>query len=356
MKKFGLGFLVLTVALALALPGICEVKTYTVNKVKSTAPKIDGNFTEEEWAGSVWTGEFYGLDNGANTILAGQKTDLKYQWRALWDDEYFYFLLTADLEYLNPNGKVWLDGSEQDLTDLTQVMAADDTGYAGWNTGQCIDFEIFVTPNWTDAIGNDVDTNPPNYQICYFPVKEGLDPDGNKVPSNFGVRGLEGPPFFFSGLTGAADKLPATAPGWNPIADTAAAQAVSVKPFMLAAQPHEVAGAKVGTDVVAKPVLEIAFPYSQFGLPALVADPPPIMEDFPPDWIFYLMKKDANGKYVKAGDKWLINVAAYTDGVVSATGLTLITWNLMDAGGFHMWPKGIMTFATPVGINDWMLN
>ena len=86
--------------------------------------------------------------------------------------------------------------------------------------------------------------------------------------------------------------------GWNPISDSTVAQQKGVKIFQLAAQPHEIAGAKIGTAVVAQPVLEIAFPFAQFGAVAMLdsnTGESPLPEDFPIEGDYMNMKKDAQG-------------------------------------------------------------
>ena len=372
---------------ALVLPALCQdVKEYTVNKVKGTPPTIDGNFTEDEWAGSTWTDEFYGLDLDPNAAeFKGARVDsvVNYKWRALWDEDYLYLLLTCDLKYLNPNGQIWTVDGEVDLTDPTQILTVDDMGYAGWGSGTNLDFEAFILPNWTEDLGNDTTLNPACYQLCYFPLKAGIDPStGEKTPSNLGVRGKSGPPFFYSGYSGLASQRPGTlvvtedpaatfTVDWQPITDPAIAQQKAVKPLAFACLSHDVAGAKLGTDVVAKPVFEIAFPFSEFSLASSIVtingtDPntgDPVTEqrsttidETAPEGLYMFVQKDAQGHYVKAGNKWLLNICAYTDGVIFAdNSLAYITWNQMVPGGFHNWPKGILTFAAPVNVGEWMM-
>jgi len=388
-------FVSLVAVALLTLPALCQdVKTYTVNKVSGSPPTIDGSYTENEWAGSTWTDEFYGLDLDPNAAeFKGARVDsvVKIQWRALWDEDYLYLLITEDAKYLNPNGQVWdvNTGAEIDLSDQTQILTADDVGYAGWGAGTNIDFEAFLVTNWTADLGNAENPasstgGPANYQVCYFPIKAGKNAAGDPTPSNFGTRGASGPPFFYSGYTGdstmrpgalvVADDPTTTTVGvdWQPITDSTVAQQKGVKPFLLAAQPHEVAGAKLGTDVVAKPVLEMAFPFSQFtsigcNVTLTTTNPDtgdvttvkrnPTDAENPPDGAYALLKKDAQGHWVKAGAQWLINICAYTDGITSANdGVSYITWNQLNTGGFHNWPRGIMTFAAPVSVGEWMLH
>ena len=75
------------------LPVFCQAppKEYEVNKVSGSPPVIDGEYTEEEWAGSTWTGDFYGLRHSAcQAQYQGAIVDINWRWRALWDDDYFY--------------------------------------------------------------------------------------------------------------------------------------------------------------------------------------------------------------------------------------------------------------------------
>jgi len=327
------------------MPGFCQlapVREYTVNKVKATPPKIDGEWSEDEWAGSEWTGKFYGLRYpDVPTDFWGQVADINIRWRALWDDDYLYVLIVSDFKYLNPNGWTYAG-------DMVAVLEADDTGYAGWGIGTCVDFEMFIEPNWKEGDGaNDMETNSPAYQLCYFPIKE----DDQWAPSNFGVRGAEGPPYFYTGNAGGPARI---AGAWNPITDPAEAKLAGVKPLQLAALPHEIPGAVEGKDVVAVPALEVALPYSQFGLAAL----PDVaaIEDVDEMALNLIMVPDAAGKYVKPGDEWLFNVCAYTDNATAATGLSLITWNDMGEGGFHNYPRGILKFAEAVRVSEWMVH
>ncbi|MBN2326043.1 MAG: hypothetical protein JXR73_02740 [Candidatus Omnitrophica bacterium] len=324
-----------------------SVREYTCNKVTGDPPVIDGEYTEEEWAGSEWTGDFYPLRHSANpTSMWGNVIDEKWQWRALWDDEYLYFLVSAELKYINKNGWTWAG-------DIIAPLEADDTGYAGWGVGTNLDFEIFLTPQWDEeltAFPNEAGANPPGYQCCYFPLLEDVEGDVEYAPSNFGIRNTtEGPPFFHTGTVGSQ-----SIGGWNPIYDPAEAEAAGVKPFILAALPHLIEGAVEGEEVVGIPVLEIAFPFSQFSFPALtdvevIEDVDIIMENM-------IMIPDENGKYIADGDEWLVNVAGYTDGAVAESGLGLISWNDMGDGGFHNAPRGILRFTGAVNVSSWMLH
>lgn len=347
MKKLYLFGLI--ACLVVSAYGANEVREYTCNKVQGTAPVIDGNFTEDEWAGSEWTGDFHGLRNSGNAAeWQGTVIEEKWQWRALWDDDYLYLLMTADLYYINKNGWTWAGGM-----GATEPLAADDTGYAGWGFGTNLDFEFFLSPNWSDELTgypNEVGNNPPGYQLCYFPLLE--DSEGSTVygESNFGIRNqVEGPPYFHTGTVGTA-----SLGAWNPIYDSAGATAAGVKPFILAAQPHLIDGAVEGTDIVGTPVLEVAIPYSQLSLVA-VTDYTSI-DDIDVLLVDLIMTPDANGKYVEAGDVWLVNVCGYDDGVIAEKkGLGYLTWNDMGDGGFHNAPRGKLNFAGGTAVSNWML-
>ena len=96
----------------ITLPVFCQAppKEYEVNKVSVSPPVIDGEYSDEEWAGSEWAGDFYGLRHSANQAqYQGEIVDINWRWRALWDDDYFYVLIVADLNYLNPNGMTYPD-------------------------------------------------------------------------------------------------------------------------------------------------------------------------------------------------------------------------------------------------------
>ncbi|RJP27270.1 MAG: hypothetical protein C4527_13530 [Candidatus Omnitrophota bacterium] len=336
----------LVVAVGPVFAQLAPVKQYECHKVAGAPPVIDGNYTEAEWAGSQWTGDFYGLRHSANNAsYRGKVVDEQWRWRALWDDDCFYFLIEAGLRYLNPNGVLYSG-------DLVNPLTADDTGFAGWGTGRNVDFEVFIEPDWQEGDGfNDMEGNSPAYQLCYFPLKEDRTGDTIWAQSNFGIRGAEGPPFFNTGNVGGTYRLPG---GWNPICDAAQAAAAGVKPFLLAAQPHF---APAGSQFEAFPVLEIAFPYSQFGFAALPdLDSMDQLDMFQENLI--MLPDKAGGKYVLEGDEWLINITGYVDNVIALQGLTLITWNDMGEGGFHNYPRGIMKMVGPgavVGISDWMM-
>ncbi len=346
--RFTLLMLVFSV---MVLPGqaqdLAPVKEYEAPRVSGDPPVIDGEYTEEEWGAAPWTGEFYGLRHSANSAsYQGEPVDEEWRWRAMWDDEYLYFLFEAGLRYLNPNGVLYSG-------ELVDPLEADDTGFAGWGTGQNVDFEVFIEPDWQEGDGfNDMEGNSPAYQLCYFPLKADVDESGNEwAPSNFGVRGAEGPPFFNTGNVGGDFRLSG---GWDPIYDEAEAESLGVEPFLLAAQPHEVEDAVVGEDIVAYPVLEIGFPYSQFGFAALPEYDSMDQIDIFQENLIMLPDKDG-GKYVLEGDEWLINVAGYTDNVISEQGLQLITWNDMGEGGFHNYPRGILRLVEGVSVSDWMV-
>ncbi len=370
-----------------------EIRTYTVNKVRGVSPTIDGNFSEAEWAGSEWTDEFVGTRHDWNyEEFWSAKVDTNYRWRALWDEEYLYVVMTGDLKYVNSNGMYWDPNAGEEVSyDPPFVLLEDDVPNdnsnpdTAWNMGQCIDFELFIVPKWTEDLGNDATLAPAHYHFIYFPLHEWKDASGNVVnPSNFGFRGPSGPPFFSADYAGDSAKYPG-APTWvfppdyadptytvewHPITDPVLAQEKGVKTFLLAALEHAIAGAKLGTDVVAQPVVEVAFPFSQFTLAAswvtfTITNPDTgeqttetrnlTMEEVPYDGMNVILEKDAQGHWVKAGDQWLLNLCAYTDGVTASTGLSLINWNDMVDGGFHNWPKGILTFAVPVPVTEWMM-
>jgi len=340
---------VLFVALAVSYATGQEVREYKCNKVVGTPPVIDGNFTEDEWKGSAWTGDFLGLDHGDNAAAyRGKLADEKWQWRALWDDNYLYVLITAELYYINKNGWVFSG-------DIIAPLEADDTGYAGWGAGTNLDYECFLSPNWDDDLAgypNEAGSNPPAYQLCYFPLLADVEGTTEYAPSNFGVRDkVDGPPFFHTGTMGAANIGP-----WTPIYDQAGATAAGVKPFKLAAQPHLITGANQdGSAVVGTPVLEIAFPYSQFSFPAL--DNVSVIEDVDILLENLIMIPDTNGKWVKPGDVWLFNICGYVDGAVhEKKGLSYISWNPMGPGGFHNAPRGKMIFTSATGMADWMVH
>ncbi|MFB3785297.1 MAG: hypothetical protein ACE15F_02905 [bacterium] len=311
---------------------------------------IDGVATDAEWAGAEWTGDFYGGNFSINTMYLNEqipREDLNWEWRALWGEEYLYFCMRGDFKYLTPNG--WLyDGN------TTTVLEADDTGYAGWGNPGCVDFEFFMEPNWKDGDGvNDSADMSPSYQICWFPLGDDVFNGEVVTPGNFGVRtGAEGPPFFFSGLNSTGAKFPATP--WNPMTDPQEAATAGVKPFLIAAQPNPVAGAQE-PDIVARPLLEVAIPYSQLGFVAMPDLVDYTIDDIPFEGINLIMQKDANGQWVKAGDEWLFNVCGYTDGYTMSIGLQLVEWNLMDGSAFNSAPRGILKFAAGAGVSDWML-
>lgn len=353
MKKFVLSTIALVVVFAFVAPVPSqgqEIREYTLNKAKA-APVIDGVATDAEWAGAEWTGDFYGLDHDSVTVYRDQKIpreDLNWEWRALWDDEYLYICFRADFKSMIANGFTY-DGN------TTAVLEADDVGYAGWGIPGNVDFEFFFEPNWKEGDGvNDSADMSPSYQFCYFPLGDDIFNGQLVTPGNFGVRkGPFGPPYFYSGLTTTGPKFPAS--DWAPLTDAAETTAASAgaKPLQIAAQPNLTG--KEEPEIVAQPLLEIAIPFSQLTfafMPDLVDY---VVEDLPFEGINLIMVKDANGKYAKAGDEWLFNVAGYTDGYTMSTGLALVTWNNMDTGGFHNYPRGILKFAAGAGVSDWML-
>ncbi len=327
-----------------------DVKVYEVNKVIDTPPTIDGEYSEEEWEGSEWTSDFYGLNHSANSAsYQGQSTDLEWRWRALWDDDYLYVLFNANLRYINPNGWVWAEGSG----DLVTPLVEDDVGYAGWGIAENLDFEFFLTPNWVEEevdYLNEAENNPPAYQLCYFPLLPDIEGDVIYADGNYGVREGEGPPFIFSGNIGS-DSMPGD---WDPIFDPDAAEEAGVKPFQLAALPHLVEDAEEGVEIVGSPVLEMAIPFSQLGISSL----PDVetIEDLDAGLQFMIMEPDEDGVYVHPEDIWLFNVAGYTDGPTAGEGLALVTWNEMGEGGFHNAPRGELVFKVSTSIENWMVH
>ena len=202
--------------LGLSLPTFSqEVKVYEVHRVSGAAPTIDGEYTEEEWAGSEWTSGFYGLRHSANApAYQGQPVDINWRWRALWDDEYLYVLFNADLTYINANGWTW--------TGTTDYLAADDTGYAGWGVGSNLDFEFFLTPNWDEEetiLLNEPANNPPDINWLIFPCYRMR----TLIQQFWCADSAEGPPFFHTGNIGAAPYI--IAGDWAPIYDETEAEA-----------------------------------------------------------------------------------------------------------------------------------
>ena len=337
----------------LALPAlsqeVAEVRIYEVNRVVGAPPVVNGEYTEQEWAGSKWTGDFYATRHSFNdAALWGQVIGEKYQWRALYDDNYFYFLMTAEMRYINKNGWVWTG-------DMVDILAADDVGYAGWNNGQCVNFEFFLSPNWPKLVEegwlNEVAQNPPAYHFAYFPLLPDVEGTVELDPGNFGVRGAEGPPYFFTEPSGSQ----AISGGWDPITDPVAANAAGVLPFQLAALPHLIAGAVEGEAVVGIPVLELAIPYTTFSFPSLPGVE--ILDDVVYELQPLILVPDEKGKYVKPGDEWLFNICCYMDGATQEiSGLGLSNWNDMGDGGFHNAPRGILKFMeAPARLDAWMI-
>lgn len=346
-------FSMLTLTLTMSISAQDRIKEYEASKVSGTPPVIDGEFTEEEWAGSVWRSDFTGLRNGAvGTAFQGADANVNWRWRALWDDEYLYFLFEAELLFLNPNGVLW-DGS------LIDPLSSDDTGFAGWGVAQNVDMEVFLEPNW--QAGDEFNSNPPDftenyneegaantYQFIFFPLKEDREGDTVFAPTNFGVRDKqEGPPFLHSGLQGGVGD-------WVPFFDPTEAEANGVEPMLVAALPHEIDGAVAGSEVVARPVLEVGFPFSQFTAASL----PDVIDELDLSVLAenLLLIQNADGTWVNPGDEWLINVCAYTDNVLAETGLSLITWNDNIGGGFNTYPRGILRFVEGTAVDDWSLH
>ncbi len=339
-------FMMIVAAYTALCQEVAEVRIYNVNRVSGDPPVIDGEWTEEEWAGSVWSGDFYGTRHSFNDAsLWGEVLDIGYQWRALWDDDQVYFLITMPMLYINPNGLVWTG-------ELVDPLVADDVGYAGWANGQCLNVEFFVTPNWPvfeDEFGveNAVGGDPPNYHFAYFPLLADIDESGTEwAPSNFGVRGAEGPPFIAT-----SHDLPGD---WAPITDPAAAEEAGVLPFQLAALPHLIEDAVPGEEVVGIPALELAVPYTSLSFEGS----PDVTDifDTPVDMEPLVLLPDDDGNYVKVGDEWLFNWTCYVDGArLETQGLGLANWNDMGEGGFHNAPRGILVFSEAVDVADWMM-
>jgi hypothetical protein len=277
LKNLKISFACLIVSMcfvfSVAAQDVAEIKVYEINKVSGNAPTIDGEWSEEEWAGSTWTGDFYGTRHSFNDAsLWGEVVDIGYQWRALWDDEQVYFLITMPMLYINMNGWVWSG-------DYVGPLEEDDAGYAGWANGQCLNIEFFMSPNWPELYDwgylNEVAQDPPNYHFGFFPLLADAEGDTEYAPSNFGVRGAEGPPFLFTecDLTGS----------WDPIYDPAAAEEAGILPFQMAALPHLIDGAVEGEEIVGVPALELAIPYTSLSFPALPGIS--VIEDNPDDFL-----------------------------------------------------------------------
>ncbi|MFB3788972.1 MAG: hypothetical protein ACE15F_21645 [bacterium] len=358
-----------------------EVKEYKVFKVSTKAPAIDGKYTEDEWAGSTWMDEFYGLDLDPNLPeYKGVRVDniVNIKWRALWDEDYLYVLVTTDKKFLTPSGGLLYDKSAT-FTPITQDQdSVADFGYG------CDDLEFYMVPKWTEDLGNEGMPDfmgPAGYQFCYFPVINGVDENGQPTPSNFGIRDASGPPFFFSWYIGNEANVPQTTVNdpviplkfWLPTSDTAYAESVGIKPLGLGSQANEIAGVMDG-EVVAKPVVEIAFPFSQFTEKFVMLyffnypdpnDPSKTVSSWrmaAANEVYaasggenVFLTKDAQGHWVKENDRWLFNICSWMDGWYVAHGLNYITWNQMQKGSFLNWPKGILTFSGTTIIDKWML-
>lgn len=328
---------------------VAEIRTYEVNRVAGAPPVIDGEYTDEEWAGAEWTDDFYGTRHSFNDAAWwGELIEPKYQWKALYDDDHFYFLMTAEMKYINMNGWAWPDM-------LVDPLEADDTGYAGWSNGQCLNIEFFLSPNWPrleeEGWFNDVGENPPAYHFAYFPLLPEVEDGVELLPGNFGVRGAEGPPFFFSEPSGTQS----ISGGWDPITDPVAAEEAGVLPFQLAALPHLIEGAVEGEEVVGVPALELAIPYTTFSFPSLPEVE--VVEDVAYELEPLILIPDENGIYVKPGDQWLFNICCYMDGAnLEIDGLGLSNWNDMGDGGFHNAPRGILIFTEAVRVSEWMVH
>lgn len=322
-------------------------KEYTVNKVTGTPPVMDGKYTEAEWAGSVWTGEFYGLNNqSSNGANQGEIISLNYRWRALWDQDYFYILYEAETFDLPINGII---------ADNIVAPVENDNDVYSYNTGESTDLEIFLEPNW--KAGDGFNSDPPDYTDPGADQTDGyhftwfvLENDETYTQKNEGVRdskNLLGPPWF---AYGAAYNDTYVGGTWTPTFDPAAAATLNAKPFLAAALLNLTGKERGSGEVYAKPVLEIAFPFSQFNTNFGIAE-----QGADETETNLNVTKDASGNYVNPGDEWLINVCGYTDPFTAAGGLTLITWNNVIGGPFASYPRGILKFAAGTGVSDWML-
>ncbi len=321
-------------------------REYIVNKVTADPPVMDGEYTDEEWAGSEWTGEFFGLNNqSSNGANQGNKIDLNYRWRALWDDDYLYILFEAEMYDLPLNGIAGdqiIDPVEQD----------DDTH--SYSIGIGTNLEIFFEPNWQE--GDGFNSDPPNftdpggdgvndgYHIVWFP----LDEDPGYTENNEGVRNAsnpDGPPFF---STSAEYNTTYLGGAWDPTFNPDEAAVEGAMPMIAGTLLNKTGADYFSGEIYAYPVLEIAIPFSQlnpaWGIAEMGAEGETNLT----------VSKDANGNYVNNGDEWLVNVCGYTDNYTAGGGLTLVTWNNVIGGPFASYPRGILRFAGATEVSDWM--
>ncbi len=351
MKKF-----ISTLVLCLFILGMVQIglsaphesRLYVVNKVIGDAPVMDGEYTEEEWAGSEWTTGFFGLNNqDSNGANQGEPIDLNYRWRALWDDDYLYILFEAEMFDLPINGIV---GDE-----IVYPVEQDDDTFS-YAIGLGTDMEIFLEPDWQE--GDGFNSNPPDftdpggdgindgYHLVWFP----LENDEDFTPINEGVRNRDnvtGPPFFSTSGGYNSTYLGGT---WDPTFDPAVAEAEGAEPLIAGALLQHTGNERASGEVYANPTLEFAFPFSQFnptwGVPEQGNDGETNLT----------VAQDADGNYVNPGDEWLINVAGYTDAYTAEGGLTLVTWNNVIGGPFASYPRGILQFAAGgTDVQNWML-
>ncbi len=322
-------------------------REYNANRVPGAAPTIDGEYTEEEWAGSEWTTGFYGLNNqSSNGSNQANLIDLNYRWRALWDDDYLYILFEAETFDLPINGIVG--------EDIVNPIVQDDDTFS-YAIGLGTDMEIFLEPNWQE--GDGFNSDPPDftdpggdvndgYHFVWFP----LENDEDWTELNEGIRGadnIEGPPYFSSSGGYNNTYLGGT---WDPTFDPAAAEAAGAMPFLGAGFLHHTGAERGSGEVYANPVMEVGIAFSQM-------NPTFGMAEMGNEGETHLtLEPDADGNYVHVGDQWLVNMAGYTDPYTAAEGLTLITWNNVIGGPFASYPRGIMTFVDESDVGDWMMH
>ena len=342
--------LVVCLALVCALPWASagrdiEIREYTVPYVgEGSPPTIDGVYSEDEWAAAgPWTGEFVGLNNGANDpAWQGEEVPLEYRWRAVWDDDYLYMVMEGEIFEFAYNGD--------------PAYVEDDDMVYSYSTGVGVDYEIFLEPNWQE--GDGFNSDPPaftdpggdgindGYHLIWF-VLEGDEDLGGLA--NEGVRGADNPygPQFFS--TSAEYNTTYLGGEWNPTFDPAFAQEWDAEPMLGGTSLNRVENPGAG-DPVARPIMEVAFAFSQMNNEWELA------ESDDPEETNIVLVKDADGNYVHEGDEWLINMSAYTDPYSSAEGYPLITWNNCLGSAFASYPRGLLIFGgAGTGVVDWML-
>lgn len=325
------------------------IKEYTATRVVGTPPTMDGDYTDEEWQNAEWATGLFGLNNqGSNGANQGMPVDLNYRWRAIWDDEYLYILIEAEMYDLPINGVI---GGE--ITD--NIVEGDDEVFS-FALGLGTDIEIFLEPNWRE--GDGFNSNPPSftepggdgitdgYQFVWFP----LENDEHWTPLNSGIRNADapdGPPWFY---TESAYNSAFVGGPWDPTFNPSEAAAFDAMPMIAGTDFHYTGAARYSGEVYARPVLEVAIPFSQmnpnFGVP----------EEGEPGETNLTLERDDNGTFVNPGDEWLINIAGYTDPYTASRGLTLISWNNVIGPQFASYPRGILHFAAdPTPVSDWMI-